>query len=114
MRISDWSSDVCSSDLMPSVADESSFAEHDFGVRWFGDGVLNVSVNCLDRHLAERGDDIALIWEPDDPSEDARRYTYRELHAEVCRFANVLKGQGVKKGDRVTLYLPSSEERREG
>src|SRR3546814_14993461 len=68
---------------MPSVADESSFAEHDFGVRWFGDGVLNVSVNCLDRHLAERGDDIALIWEPDDPSEDARRYTYRELHAEV-------------------------------
>src|SRR3546814_832778 len=91
---------------MPSVADESSFAEHDFGVRWFGDGVLNVSVNCLDRHLAERGDDIALIWEPDDPSEDARRYTYRELHAEVCRFANVLKGQGVKKGDRVTLYLP--------
>src|SRR3546814_8736372 len=78
---------------MPSFADESSFAEHDFGVRWFGDGVLNVSVNCLDRHLAERGDDIALIWEPDDPSEDARRYTYRELHAEVCRFANVLKGQ---------------------
>src|SRR3546814_3943110 len=70
------------------------------------DGVLNVSVNCLDRHLAERGDDIALILEPDDPSEDARRYTYRELHAEVCRFANVLKGQGVKKGDRVTLYLP--------
>src|SRR3546814_1394225 len=60
---------------MPSVADESSFAEHDFGVRWFGDGVLNVSVNCLDRHLAERGDDIALIWEPDDPSERSEEHT---------------------------------------
>ncbi|MBB4641065.1 acetate--CoA ligase [Rhizorhapis suberifaciens] len=90
----------------PTIADESSFDASDFGVRWFGDGVLNVSANCLDRHLAERGDDIALIWEPDDPSESPRRFTYRDVHAEVCRFANVLKGQGVKKGDRVTLYLP--------
>ena len=90
----------------PTVASESSFAEADFGVRWFGDGVLNVSANCVDRHLAERGDDIALIWEPDDPKEDPRRFTYRDLHAEVCRFANVLKGVGVKKGERVTLYMP--------
>jgi acetyl-CoA synthetase len=90
----------------PTKANESSFAEADFGVRWFGDGVLNVSANCLDRHLPERGDDIALIWEPDDPKEEARRFTYRELHAEVCRFANVLKGVGVSKGDRVTLYMP--------
>jgi acetyl-CoA synthetase len=90
----------------PTKANESSFAEADFGVRWFGDGVLNVSANCLDRHLPERGDDIALIWEPDDPKEEARRFTYRELHAEVCRFANVLKGVGVAKGDRVTLYMP--------
>jgi len=90
----------------PTKANESSFAEADFGVRWFGDGVLNVSANCLDRHLPERGDDIALIWEPDDPKEDARRFTYRELHTEVCRFANVLKGVGVAKGDRVTLYMP--------
>jgi len=90
----------------PTKANESSFAEADFGVRWFGDGVLNVSANCLDRHLPERGDDIALIWEPDDPKEEPRRFTYRELHAEVCRFANVLKSVGVSKGDRVTLYMP--------
>ncbi|WP_445177220.1 acetate--CoA ligase [Rhizorhapis sp. SPR117] len=90
----------------PSIASESSFNEADFGVRWFGDGVLNVSANCVDRHLAERGDDIALIWEPDDPGEEPRRFTYRQLHEEVCRFANVLKGVGVEKGDRVTLYLP--------
>ena len=90
----------------PGVASESSFDQADFGVRWFADGELNVSANCLDRHLAERGDDIALIWEPDDPKEDPRRFSYRQLHAEVCRFANVLRGEGVRKGDRVTLYLP--------
>ena len=83
----------------------SSFNEADFGIRWFEDGTLNVSANCLDRHLAARGDTPAIIWEGDDPA-DTRTITYRELHAEVCRFANVLKANGVKKGDRVTLYLP--------
>ncbi|NML87514.1 acetate--CoA ligase [Sphingobium sp. TB-6] len=90
----------------PTRADESSFAQSDFGIKWFSDGMLNVSANCLDRHLAERGDQAAIIWEPDDPSEPARRFTYRQVHEEVCRFANVLKGAGVGRGDRVTLYLP--------
>ncbi|WP_176594798.1 acetate--CoA ligase [Sphingobium sp. EM0848] len=90
----------------PTRADESSFAEADFGISWFSDGVLNVSANCLDRHLADRGDQAAIIWEPDDPAEAPRRFTYRQLHGEVCRFANVLKGAGVGRGDRVTLYLP--------
>ena len=83
----------------------SSFDKADFGIRWFEDGVLNVSANCLDRHLVERGDVPAILWEGDDPA-DTRTITYRQLHAEVCRFANVLKAQGVRKGDRVTLYLP--------
>jgi acetyl-CoA synthetase len=83
----------------------SSFNEADFGIKWFEDGTLNVSANCLDRHLATRGDTPAIIWEGDDPA-DSRTITYRQLHAEVCRFANVLKANGVKKGDRVTLYLP--------
>jgi acetyl-CoA synthetase len=83
----------------------SSFDKADFGIRWFEDGVLNVSANCLDRHLAEHGDVPAILWEGDDPA-DTRTITYRQLHAEVCRFANVLKAQGVRKGDRVTLYLP--------
>ena len=74
-------------------------------IQWFAGGQLNVSVNCLDRHLATRGEQTALIWEGDDPSQD-RHITYRELYAEVCRFANVLKANGVKRGDRVTIYLP--------
>ena len=82
-----------------------SFKADDLHVRWFYDGTLNVSANCIDRHLDKRGDQIAIIWEPDDPNADNRYFTYKELHAEVCRFANVLKGQGVKKGDRVTIYL---------
>ena len=82
-----------------------SFNEADFGIRWFEDGELNVAANCLDRHLAERGDTVAILWEPDTPGQE-RRITYRELHAEVCRFANVLKAEGVRKGDRVTIYLP--------
>lgn len=90
----------------PTKTDESSFDEADFGVKWFADGTLNVSVNCIDRHLAERADDIAIIWEPDSPDAESRRYTYRQLHEEVCRFANVLKANGAKKGDRVTIYLP--------
>jgi acetyl-CoA synthetase len=83
----------------------TSFNEADFGIRWFEDGQLNVSANCTDRHLAQRGDKVAIIWEGDDPSE-SRTITYRELHGEVCRMANVLKGLGVRKGDRVTIYLP--------
>jgi len=84
---------------------ETSFDEANFGIKWFADGTLNVSANCLDRHLAERGDEIAILWEGDDPTE-SRAITYQELHADVCRFANALKDNGVRKGDRVTLYLP--------
>jgi len=74
-------------------------------INWFVGGKLNVSYNCLDRHLETRGDQVAIIWEGDDPEED-RQITYKELHEEVCRFANALKARGVKKGDRVCLYLP--------
>jgi acetyl-CoA synthetase len=77
----------------------------DVSIRWFEDGELNVSHNCIDRHLETRGDQVAILWEGDDPSED-RRITYRELHEHVCRYANVLKKHGVKKGDRVTIYMP--------
>ena len=90
----------------PTKADESSYAKEDFRVRWFADGALNVAANCLDRHLAERGDTTAIIWEPDQPSEAPRHISYRELHADVSRLANVLKAKGVKKGDRVTIYMP--------
>lgn len=82
-----------------------SFDESDIHIRWFEGGQLNVSENCLDRHLATRGDQVAIIWEGDSPNED-RKITYKELHEEVCKFANVLKSRGVKKGDRVSLYLP--------
>ncbi|SDD20861.1 acetyl-coenzyme A synthetase [Sphingomonas sp. YR710] len=91
---------------MPTRADESSFDEADFGVKWFADGILNVSANCIDRHLPTRADEIAIIWEPDVPTETPRYFTFAQLHEEVCRFANVLKGQGVRKGDRVTIYMP--------
>ncbi|PKM36306.1 MAG: acetate--CoA ligase [Gammaproteobacteria bacterium HGW-Gammaproteobacteria-10] len=74
-------------------------------IRWFEGGKLNVSYNCLDRHLATRGDQTAIIWESDDPAQD-KKISYRELHREVCKFANVLKSQSVKKGDRVCIYLP--------
>ncbi len=74
-------------------------------VKWFEDGELNVSVNCLDRHLAKRGDKAALIWQGE-PEDDTKTYTYKQLHTEVCKFANVLKSKGVKKGDRVCIYLP--------
>ena len=75
-------------------------------VKWFQGGVLNITENCLDRHLEKVGDDVALIWEPNDPKEQEVRMTYKELHSEVCRFANVLKAKGVKKGDRVAVYMP--------
>ena len=74
-------------------------------IKWFEDGALNVTVNCIDRHLPKRAKQTAILWEGDDPQE-SRAITYQELHDEVCRFANVLKAQGVKKGDRVTIYLP--------
>ncbi|HSK38479.1 MAG TPA: acetate--CoA ligase [Arenibaculum sp.] len=77
----------------------------DVHIRWYHDGTLNVSANCVDRHLAERADQTAIIWEGDDPAE-SRTITYRELHDQVSRFANVLKSHGVGKGDRVTIYLP--------
>ena len=83
----------------------TSFDPHNVSIKWFEDGTLNVAHNCLDRHLAKRGDQVAIIWEGDDPKDD-KKITYRELHAQVCRFANVLKARGVKKGDRVTIYLP--------
>ena len=83
----------------------ASFAPGAVSIKWFEDGVTNVAHNCIDRHLAKRGDQVAIIWEGDDPSE-SRSITYRELHAEVGKFANVLKAKGVKKGDRVTIYLP--------
>jgi acetyl-CoA synthetase len=82
-----------------------SFGQSDLHINWYADGTLNVAANCLDRHLAERGDQVAIIWEGDDPSDD-RKITYRELHAEVCKFSNVLKAQGMKKGDRITIYMP--------
>ncbi len=82
-----------------------SFDAKDFRIRWYEDGTLNASVNCIDRHLARRGDQVAIIWEGDEPTED-KRITYKQLYEEVCRFANVLKAQGVKKGDRVTIYMP--------
>lgn len=75
-------------------------------IKWFKGGKLNITENCLDRHLKDRADDIALIWEPNNPKEREVRLTYQELHDEVCRFANVLKKTGVKKGDRVAVYMP--------
>src|SRR5215472_5590818 len=81
----------------------------DVVIRWFEDGTLNASYNCIDRHLAARGDQVAILWEGDDPGED-RKVTYRELHDQVCRLANVLKSRGVKKGDRVTIYMPMMPE----
>ncbi|AOR63964.1 acetate--CoA ligase [Pectobacterium wasabiae] len=83
----------------------TSFDPGHIRIRWFEDGTLNVAANCLDRHLAERGDQTAIIWEGDDATE-SKKVTYRELHQSVCRFANVLKSQGVKKGDVVAIYMP--------
>ncbi|MDZ4307067.1 acetate--CoA ligase [Allopontixanthobacter sp.] len=85
---------------------DASFTRKDFRIRWFEGGQLNLAANCLDRHLDTRGDQVAIIWEPDNPSAPGRSITYAELHRDVCRFANLLKAQGVAKGDRVTIYLP--------
>ncbi|MBA3326425.1 MAG: acetate--CoA ligase [Rhodobacteraceae bacterium] len=83
----------------------TSFAYDDVAIRWFEDGTLNVAANCIDRHLANRAEQTAIIWESDDPAV-SEHITYRELHAQVCKFANVLKALGVGKGDRIVLYLP--------
>ncbi len=82
-----------------------SWARGDLHIRWFEDGTLNASANCLDRHLAERGGQTAILWEGDDPGQ-SEHITYRDLHERVCKFANVLKARGVRRGDRVTIYLP--------
>jgi acetyl-CoA synthetase len=83
----------------------TSFDTHNVSIKWYEDGTTNVSMNCIDRHLPQRANQTAIIWEGDDPSV-SRHITYQELHEQVCRFANVLKKHGVKKGDRVTIYLP--------
>ena len=90
----------------PQQMDDVDFDPEHFRIRWYADGELNVAVNCLDRHLAKHADRVAILFEPDDPAEPAQRITYRELHARVCRFAHALQNLGVKRGDRVTLYLP--------
>jgi acetyl-CoA synthetase len=83
----------------------TSYDPHNVSIKWFEDGTLNACYNCVDRHLAKRGDQTAILWEGDDPKDD-KKLTYKQLHAEVSRFANVLKARGVKKGDRVTIYMP--------
>jgi len=88
-----------------SQISDVSYDAGDLHINWYADGTLNAAANCLDRHLATRGDQTAIIWEGDDPA-DSRHITYAELHEEVCRFANVMKAEGAKKGDRITIYMP--------
>ena len=83
----------------------TSFDPHNVSIKWFEDGTTNAAYNCIDRHLPTRSDQVAIIWEGDDPK-DSKKITYQELHDEVCRFANVLRNRNVEKGDRVTIYLP--------
>ncbi len=83
----------------------TSFGPGDVSIKWFEDGATNVAYNCIDRHLEKRGDQIAIIWEGDDPK-DSKHITYQELHDEVCKFANILRNRNVAKGDRVTIYMP--------
>ena len=92
-------------DKFPSKINESSYAP-EVNIKWFSDGKLNVSSNCVDRHLKDKADQVAIIWEPDDPKEKEKKITYKQLHLEVCKFANALLSQGVKKGDRVSIYMP--------
>ena len=89
----------------PTVAGNWRYAYPDVSIKWFEDGALNVAENCIDRHLAKRGDQVAIIWEGDEPA-DSKSITYRELHGHVCRLANAMKEHGVSKGDRVTIYMP--------
>src|SRR3954454_16861436 len=83
----------------------ASFGPGNVSIKWFEDGTTNVAYNCIDRHLAKRGDQVAIIWEGDDPSE-SRKITYRELHDQVCLFANILRNRNISKGDTVTIYMP--------
>ena len=101
-----WREQTARLDWMKSPTTMGNWSFDPVDIKWFEDGVLNVSANCLDRHLAEHGDDIAIVWEADDPAVAARRISYRALHEDTCRMANALVGLGVEKGDRVTLYLP--------
>ena len=94
----DWSK-------FPAEAGDWSFDEEHFRIRWYADGQLNLSVNCLDRHLEKNGDRTALIFEADEPGE-GRTISYRELYEETCRFANLLKSRGIERGDRVMIYMP--------
>jgi acetyl-CoA synthetase len=89
----------------PTKIKNTSYAHDNVSIKWYEDGVTNVSVNCIDRHLKKRANQTAIIWEGDNPYDD-KKITYRELHEQVCRLANVMKKHGVKKGDRVTLYMP--------
>jgi acetyl-CoA synthetase len=89
----------------PTKIKNTSYDPHNVSIKWFEDGTLNACFNCVDRHVAKRGDQTAILWEGDDPKDD-KKLTYKQLHAEVMRFANVLKARGVKKGDRVTIYMP--------
>ncbi|MGO4388316.1 acetate--CoA ligase [Microvirga sp. 2YAF29] len=89
----------------PTRVKNTNFGPGDVSIRWFEDGTTNAAYNCIDRHLHTRGDQVAIIWEGDDPSE-SKKITYRELHAEVCRMANIMRNRGVEKGDRVTIYMP--------
>ena len=91
--------------MRPPTRIKNTSFEGDVSIKWFEDGTLNASVSCLDRHLAERGDQVAILWEGDDPN-SSEKITYRDLHARVCRLANAMRGLGVQKGDRVTIYLP--------
>jgi len=89
----------------PTRIKNTNFGPGNVAIRWFEDGVTNVAYNCIDRHLHTRGDQVAIIWEGDDPAE-SKTITYRELHDEVCRMANIMRNRGVEKGDRVTIYMP--------
>src|SRR3982075_2713957 len=89
----------------PSKIKNASFGPGDVSIKWFEDGILNAAYNCIDRHLPARANQVAIIWEGDDPKQD-KKITYKELHDEVCRFANILRNRNVEKGDRITIYLP--------
>ncbi|WP_342454089.1 AMP-binding protein, partial [Sagittula salina] len=90
----------------PTEIKNTDFTLGRVSIEWFRDGTLNVAANCIDRHLATRGTRTAIIWEPDDPAEPAQSISYNDLHRRVCRMANVLESLGVRKGDRVIIYLP--------
>ena len=83
----------------------TTFDHANVSIKWYEDGILNVSANCIDRHLSTRGEQVAIVWEGDDPN-DSKNITYNQLHEKVCKLANVYKSLGVQKGDRIVLYMP--------